>query len=314
VRKHQPIGPKPYNPHKIRDLLRAECNRALLIAGLLVVLPAIVIANKLGRNGRHTALSIIRHGSKICGIEFEIRGKKHIHPGHVVVVANHSSLMDIPALLVAVPELKFMAAADLYRYPLLRSAMNALGTVPVDRRGGTGVNQLKSLAKRGLPGRLAVFPEGKIATPGHRLPFRTGAFALAIDVQCPIQPIVISGTSTVLPPKSRLLLNPGKIVVEVLPVITTTGLVASQRQQLAEKVEAQVKSKWDALTSKGPTYSNPNYPVHVGETTRSLRRSDGKPPPGKSTFSQLRTSTTSPQNNHIHRDLNMNTQTIDTLA
>jgi 1-acyl-sn-glycerol-3-phosphate acyltransferase len=158
-----------------------------------------------------------------------------------VVVSNHSSPMDIPALLLADPDVRFMAAEDLFRVPLLASAMRALDTVPIDRHDSDRAHrQLDELVAHDhlCPERvLVVFPEGGIAPLGGRLPFKSGAFSLAIRTASTISPVAMSGTGHVLRPHGRLAVRPGVVTVEFLDVIETVGLKLDARHILRDHVE-----------------------------------------------------------------------------
>jgi len=167
-----------------------------------------------------------------------------------VVVANHSSPMDIPALLWADPDVRFLAAADLFRVPLLASAMRAIGTLPIDRRDhDRATDQLDRMTARGAaggPDDLVVFAEGGIAPPGRMLPFKTGAFVLAIRAARPVLPVAIRGSDRVLAPHGRLLVRPGVVTVEFLDPVATVGLTIDDRHVLRDHVQAVVRTAADA--------------------------------------------------------------------
>jgi len=156
------------------------------------------------------------------------------------VVPNHSSLLDIPALLWADPNVRFVATAGLFRIPVLAAAMRAVGTVPIDRRDhDRAQRQLDRLVgQRDLVvgGDIAVFAEGGIAPAGQRLPFKTGAFSLAIRTGCPVVPVAIRGSDRLLPPKGRLLVRSGVVIVEFLDIVDTTGLTLDDRHAVRDHV------------------------------------------------------------------------------
>jgi len=81
-----------------------------------------------------------------------------------------------------------------------------------------------------------IFPEGtrSYATSPELLPFKKGAFHLAIQAQVPIVPIVVANYSHVLNVKERKF-KPGVIPVSVLPAISTKGLTAADADSLTTK-------------------------------------------------------------------------------
>jgi len=237
-----------------RTSVRARANRIVVVTSLLVLLPIVVVGERLRRgSGRR----LLRWGVSIvavwCGVRFEVQGRRAAaHPGSVLV-PNHSSPMDIPALLWAEPDIRFMAAAELFRIPVLAAAMRAVGTVPIDRRDHDRARiQLDApVAHRtgGGVGDLAVFAEGGIAPAGERLPFKTGAFTLAIRSSSPAVPVAVHGADRVLPPRGHLLVRPGVVVVEFLGPIDTSGLTTEDRHVLRDHVHDRVGAALDAVPS-----------------------------------------------------------------
>jgi 1-acyl-sn-glycerol-3-phosphate acyltransferase len=126
----------------------------------------------------------------------------------VVFVANHSSHMDTPAVLRALPwkwrhRTAVAAAADyFYRDRRLASLVSLLfNTVPVAREGGGGDGELAHVDQL-LDDRwnLLLFPEGT-RSRGRRLKrMRSGAAVLAARHDSVIVPIHVIGTDDAMPP------------------------------------------------------------------------------------------------------------------
>jgi len=208
---------------------RARLNRLVAGLALCVALPLVALVGRVRPvRGRNLALRAVRLVARLVGVTFE--------------VPNHSSPVDIPALLTACPDIRFLAAADLFRVPLLASAMRALRTIPIDRRNSEVAHrQLDAvIAGPDHTSDLAIFAEGGIAPAGQRLPFKTGAFAVAIQTGTPIVPVAVHGSARVLPPRSFLALRPGTVVVELLEPVTTVGLSLDDRAALRDRVESLV--------------------------------------------------------------------------
>jgi 1-acyl-sn-glycerol-3-phosphate acyltransferase len=231
--------------HALRSAFRAQYNRGFVVAGLLVLLPAVVVGDRVRRgSGRR----ILRWGvsivASLCGVRFEVHGRSSGDRPAGVVVANHSSPMDIPALLWADPDVRFVATSGLFRIPVLAAAMRALGTVPIDRHDhDRAQRQLDEMVDRPdlvAGGDVAVFPEGGIAPTGQRLPFKTGAFTLAIRTGNPVVPVAIHGSDRVLAPGARLLVRPGVVTVEFLQPVDVTGLTLEDRHVLRDHVRDRV--------------------------------------------------------------------------
>jgi 1-acyl-sn-glycerol-3-phosphate acyltransferase len=228
--------------------MRFRLNRLIVAVVLVVALPCVAVIGRFGpRRSGSAARRWVLVAGRLTGVRFESRGRLDTRPGVPrVLVANHSSPADIAALLAVAPDLRFAAGADLFKFPLLGSAMRALGTVPVDRRSRNGSHLEVPDGDLSAGWTLAVFPEGAIPHSGRRLRFKRGAFALAIETGADVVPVAIHHSARVLPPRARLGVRPGKVVVEFLPVLFTDGLTLADRHGLCESAERSVLGALEA--------------------------------------------------------------------
>jgi 1-acyl-sn-glycerol-3-phosphate acyltransferase len=122
-----------------------------------------------------------------------------------IVVANHSSHLDAPLIIGALPRplaryLAAGAAADYFFDVRWRKWLTALffNAFPVDRGGSrTRTGLSKSLLERRIP--LLIFPEGGRSHTGKLGQFKPGASALAIACEVPCLPIAIVGAGDAMP-------------------------------------------------------------------------------------------------------------------
>jgi 1-acyl-sn-glycerol-3-phosphate acyltransferase len=128
----------------------------------------------------------------------------------VVFVANHSSHLDTPMILRALPlpwrQRTAVAAAADYFYKS-RAVANAVAlifnTVPIMRRGAGGVsNGAFDHIDRLIDGRwnLLIYPEGTRSREGRLGRLRPGAAIIAQQHQIPIVAIRVHGTHDAMPP------------------------------------------------------------------------------------------------------------------
>jgi 1-acyl-sn-glycerol-3-phosphate acyltransferase len=130
-------------------------------------------------------------------------------PHPVILVANHSSHLDTPTILRALP-LKWRqrtavaAAADYFYKKRAVANMVALifNTVPLMRQGGGVNNGATEHVDRLIDQRwnLLMFPEGTRSRNGKLGKMRSGAAAIAQAHDIPIVPIYLKGTHDAMPP------------------------------------------------------------------------------------------------------------------
>ena len=138
--------------------------------------------------------------------------------GPCVVVANHTSHADAPALVAALSHRSrpSVAAAEDYwfRRPLRRRVCRvAVGAFPVRRTGG-GSADLDAAAALLRAGRtVVVLPEGTRSRDGELGRFRGGAFRLAAESAVPVVPVALIGTCALLPVHGRP--RPARVAVRI---------------------------------------------------------------------------------------------------
>lgn len=247
---------------------RVQYNRLVAVAVLAAALPSVIVVGKFSRS---TAAALgkywVRLGAHLTGVRFVQQGSP-ISPAArpQILVANHSSLLDAVALLAVHPTVRFVAAADLFKIPLLAAAMRALGAVPVDRRPGRGVRLHVPELTAGGGGPFVVFPEGGIAPRGQRLPFKRGAFVLAIESGADVIPVAIHHSARSLPPGGRFGVVPGTVTVEYLPRLSTAGLVLADRHRLCDQARQAIVDALDAEDG-GQAPNNAEAPSNAADTT-----------------------------------------------
>lgn len=125
-----------------------------------------------------------------------------IWPGRAIYIANHTSQLDINAIFASIPHpVIFLSKASVRNVPFLGWANARVGTVFVERgQVESAVKAASDLRQRLDEGKVVfVFPEGTRSATGELLPFKKGAFRLAVDAGVPIVPLWISGTRDALP-------------------------------------------------------------------------------------------------------------------
>jgi 1-acyl-sn-glycerol-3-phosphate acyltransferase len=163
-----------------------------------------VVARELILNGVLGPLMDLYTRRRIVGRELVDTGS-----APVLFVANHSSHMDTPAILRALPRGRrrhtaVAAAADyFYGKPILANLVSlAFNTVPVRRRGEGAVTDAVSDLDRLIEERwsLVVYAEGTRSRNGIIGRLHSGAAVMAAHHGLAIVPVHVSGTHAVMPP------------------------------------------------------------------------------------------------------------------
>jgi lysophosphatidate acyltransferase len=96
-----------------------------------------------------------------------------------------------------------------------------------------------------------IFPEGTRSyyNEPDLLPFKKGAFHLAIQAQVPIVPVVVSNYSHILNFKARRF-STGRIPIKVLEPVPTKGLTKEDVDDLLEKVRNAMLKELKTLTAE----------------------------------------------------------------
>jgi 1-acyl-sn-glycerol-3-phosphate acyltransferase len=167
--------------------------------------------------------------------------------GPYVVVANHQSILDILLLSQIPREMKWVAKESLFRIPWVGWMLRMSGDIPIRRGDVESGNEALALARAYLARGMSVmiFPEGTRSTKGTLLPFKSGAFRLAIDAGVPVLPVAVSGTAHGLP-KGNPWVRPCRATAKLLEPVPVNGLgpddVAKLRDTVRERIIAALPS------------------------------------------------------------------------
>ncbi len=142
--------------------------------------------------------------------------------GPAVLVANHLSMLDILVLYALFRPFKWVAKAELFRVPIVGWNMWINDYVKIWRGDRDSIRRMMDHCRahlaRGTP--VLLFPEGTRSLDGKLQGFKDGAFRLAIEADCPVIPIAVTGTFDSLPKTGIVLRNGMRAHVRVLDAIS----------------------------------------------------------------------------------------------
>lgn len=142
----------------------------------------------------------------------EIYETPHDKNKQYIFVANHSSYMDIPSIVMCIHQpVRVLGKYEMVRYPIFGLIYRA-AVILVDRSDAAqraqSIRALKAAVSKGIS--IFIFPEGTFNESDKPLKdFYNGAFRTAVETQTPIKPILFIDNDERLNQKSIFSLKPG---------------------------------------------------------------------------------------------------------
>lgn len=173
---------------------------------------------------------------------FETSGRFITDPRRpYVAVSNHESYADIFLISHLPWEMKWMSKETMFRIPCFGWMMRMAGDIEVRRGERSSIVEAMAAARERLARRVTVmiFPEGTRSRGDDMLPFKDGAFRLAIETGTPILPIAVAGTRHAMA-KGTFRFQRARARVRVLEPIDVTGLTLDDLPALREKARAMI--------------------------------------------------------------------------
>jgi 1-acyl-sn-glycerol-3-phosphate acyltransferase len=180
--------------------------------------------------------------------------------GPFIVVANHQSIADIPAISYLPWEMKWLSKESNFKVPGLGWMMSMAGDVPL-RRGEresakSAMARCKWYLDRGMS--IMIFPEGTRSSDGEIKPFKDGAFRLALETGHPILPVAVAGTRHAIPKNSWVFGVKCQARIEVLPPIPVEGMTEADLETLKERVRGEIVASFERQGKWMPTLPAPD--------------------------------------------------------
>ncbi|XP_010188958.1 PREDICTED: 1-acyl-sn-glycerol-3-phosphate acyltransferase beta [Mesitornis unicolor] len=183
--------------------------------------------------------TVVKSFKYFFGLRFEVKGLKNFEvEGPAIIVSNHQSILDMMGLMEVLPDDCVQVAKKELMYAGFVGLIIYLGGVIfINRKSTTSAKMVMAEVAKTMTAenvKVWVYPEGTRNCTGDLLPFKKGAFHLAVQAQVPVIPVVYSSFTTFYNPKKNLFTS-GKIMVEVLPPIDTKGLTSDDVSDLTDR-------------------------------------------------------------------------------
>ena len=177
--------------------------------------------------------------------KFKISGEFPKNPRNpYVMVSNHESFVDILLISQLPWEIKWLSKTENFKIPVAGWNMRLAKDIELvrgDRSSGTeAMKKCGEMLDQKVS--VMVFPEGTRSFEGDLLPFKVGAFKLAIEKQLPILPLATHGTAPALR-KHDWRQGRSNAQLRVLEPISTEGMTLDDVDKLTDMVRERIRTE-----------------------------------------------------------------------
>lgn len=198
-------------------------------------------------------------GLPIFGLRVRVENQQRLYVNQpCIYVSNHQSNMDIFTMSAAYPyRTVVIGKKEIKWLPIFGWFFNGSGNIMIDRS-----NRAHSMAGLEAAARYArdkgisiwIFPEGtRNRGKAKMLPFKKGAFHLAITAQVPVVPMVHQYLKSYLD-ISKSKIHYGEVLIKVLEPISTVGMTTADVPRLLEETRRRMEAALEAPELKFPQH------------------------------------------------------------
>lgn len=213
-----------------------------IVAPLLI---ALVVITKNENLIYSPVRMFIRAGLAIVGVKVEVSGLERLAPNQTYIFTpNHQSLIEVPLCVTYLNRnIAYLGKKEVFKYPIFGYGIRLIGVISVDRSNTTAAVESARQATENLRhGKsYVVYPEGTRSPDGRLLPFKKGAFMMAIDAGVPVVPISISGATEIMP-KAQIKVFPSTVRITVHDPISTAGYSKENISELMKLTRERILS------------------------------------------------------------------------
>ena len=240
--KRRGLGWWAYQPYKYLVVAPALVLVTAFSAILVLILSFFTNARTASRRA---AVPWARVMAWVTPMRVEVEGRNNIDPlQSYVLVSNHQSQFDIFVLYGWLGvDFKWVMKQELRKVLGVGVACERLGHIFIDRSNhAAAIATLEAARTKIVDGTSVIFfPEGTRSRDGQLLPFKRGAFRMAVDLGLPILPLTVTGTRDVLPANTSDLM-PGSARLIIHEPISIEGVTVEGCQELSDRVREVIAS------------------------------------------------------------------------
>ncbi|HVN59097.1 MAG TPA: lysophospholipid acyltransferase family protein [Bacteroidales bacterium] len=191
----------------------------------------------------------------LIGKKPDVYGRENIHDNlHFILVANHSSLFDIIAIISVFPDISWFGHERLLKVPIFRRVLILTDYIPMRKATFRNTKEMISLLKQeAADNNIAIFPEGTRTVNGKVNDFYRGFILLLRSRDIDVLPVTLNGFYS-LKPKTRFYIDfssPLSIIIH--EPLDRNALINLTDREIAEKVRERIES---AKTFESADFTN----------------------------------------------------------
>lgn len=233
-----------------------------LFLGFLAFLAASVVGAGAALVRRDVSLVPYRYARLLArlmrpafGLKVVVHGEENLHRERpCIYISNHQSIYDVPVLAgIYPPDTVVIGKKELRGIPIFGWIYARTGNVLIDRsRREDAVGRLgeatEAIRREGKS--IWIFPEGtRTSVQGELLPFKKGAFHMAVKTGVPLVPVVVAPVKRLWDLK-RLRIRPGTVEVRVLEPIPVAHLTEAEIPELVREAHRRMTEALHELAAR----------------------------------------------------------------
>jgi 1-acyl-sn-glycerol-3-phosphate acyltransferase len=183
-----------------------------------------------------------------------IEGREKIDDSKVyVAVSNHQSMLDIMVIHSLFFHFKWVSKKENLYIPFIGWNMILNKYVVLDRASRKSFARMMRDCRRHMANgsSIMIFPEGTRSEDGNMRSFKDGAFRLALQMKCPVLPIVLDGTGESIPKKGFIINKKTPIRVRVLDPVMPDEYQGMDSRELSNRTREAMESALNELRQTG---------------------------------------------------------------
>ncbi|MBE0676534.1 MAG: 1-acylglycerol-3-phosphate O-acyltransferase [Bacteroidales bacterium] len=181
---------------------------------------------------------------------FRMEGREKIRSDQTyIIISNHQSVLDIILLNNLRCDFRWVSKAENYKVPILGASMRMASYILIERGNKESVmkmmDEAMSSLKKGIS--IMMFPEGTRSKTSSLLPFKTGAFQLAMKADLPVLPVVVEGTGKVLPKHGYSFSSGHRLRLRVLDPVFPGSFGTGDAEELALRFREMIAAELEVM-------------------------------------------------------------------